>query len=99
MTTERNQSRMPVVAAPVWRDGNGDLSWEAGVSIAYYDYAVGEGLTKVLIGISTEGKPGLELIIGGSQINTFLDQALTLDDIRELRDNLSALLDDPRLLH
>ena len=37
-----------IEAAPVYRQANGDLSWEAGVSIAHFDYAVGEGLTRVL---------------------------------------------------
>lgn len=97
MTTEQSRPHMPVVATPVWRDGDGDLDREAGVSIAYYDYSVGEGLTNVLIGISAEGKPGLELIIGGSQINAFLNDVLTLADVRQLRDNLSALLADPRV--
>ena len=65
----------------------------------YTDLAAGAGLTRVVIGSYGDGKAGLELIIGGSQINQYIDEVLTVDDVRELRDNLSALLADPRLLH
>ena len=37
-------------------------------------------------------------MIGGWPINEHLDEVLTLDDVRQLRDNLTALLNDARLL-
>lgn len=63
----------------------------------YTDYAAGDGLSKVVIGTYSKDKPGVELIIGGSAINERLDEVITLADARQLRDNLSALLADPRL--
>lgn len=54
-------------------------------------------VTKVAIGVSGANKPGFELIIGGSQINQYLNDVLTLADVAQLRDNLNALLADPRL--
>ena len=86
-----------VVATPVWRQANGDLSWEAGVSIACFDYAIGEGLTRALIGTHDHDKEGIELIIGGNPINERVEEVITLADVRRLRDNLSTLLADPRV--
>ena len=63
----------------------------------YTDLAVGEGLTRVVIGVSGANKPGLELIIGGHAINQYLNESITLADVAQLRDNLNALLADPRL--
>jgi hypothetical protein len=62
------------------------------------DYSCGAGLTKALIGTGMESKLGIELIIGGSSVNSDIDQVLTLADVRELRDNLTALLGDARLV-
>lgn len=86
-----------VEVTPVYRQANGDLSWEAGVEVASVDYATGEGLTKVLIGTHPGDKAGIELIIGGTPINERLCEVITLADVRRLRDNLSALLADARL--
>ena len=38
-----------------------------------------------------------ELIIGGTCINEYLREVITLADVRTLRDNLTVLLDDPRV--
>ena len=62
----------------------------------YTDFTIGEGLTKVLIGTYND-KPGIELVIGGACINTYLHEVITLADVGQLRDNLTALLNDARL--
>ena len=90
----------PVAAikvTPVYRQANGDLSWEAGVEVVGFDYTIGEGLTKVLIGVGGGVREGIELIIGGSALNQRLSEVITLADVRRLRDNLSALLTNPRV--
>ena len=89
MTTERNQPRMPVVEIETWQSDDG---------VIYADLVAGEGLTKAVLGVRAPHESGLELIIGGSPINTYINQVLTLDDVRALRDNLSALLNDACLL-
>ena len=61
----------------------------------FTDLVIGEGLTKVVIGAYGD-KSGVELIIGGSVINQYLADVLTLADVAQLRDNLNALLADPR---
>jgi hypothetical protein len=76
---------------------DGDLTDEPGGPLACTDFVVGDGLTKALIGIHTD-KPGVELIIGGSAINEQLDEVLTLADVRQLRDNLTVLMSDERLV-
>ncbi len=63
----------------------------------YTDFVIGDGLTGVLIGTYGSDKPGVELTIGGSNLNARVDQILTLSDVRQLRDNLTAILGDPRL--
>ena len=64
----------------------------------YTDYQAGSGLTGVMIGTYDNDKPGVELIIGGKPINEMIDQVMTLADVRQLRDNLTALLNDARLV-
>jgi hypothetical protein len=64
----------------------------------YTDFTTGDGLTGVLIGTYGSDKPGVELVIGGTNINERVDQVLTLADVRELRDNLTVLLEDARLI-
>ena len=78
----------PAVQVETWQLEGGEVNT---------DYAIGEGLTRVVIGISGNDKPGLELIIGGSAINQYLNEVLTLADVRQLRDNLNTILADPRL--
>lgn len=66
---------------------------------AYIDFTIGDGLTKVLIGTyDGSSKDGVELKIGGKSMNIYNDQIITLADVRQLRDNLTALLSDPRLI-
>jgi hypothetical protein len=76
------------IRAEEWADEDGH---------AYIDFKIGDGLTKVLIGSYSGDKAGVELIIGGESINSGKDEVLTLSDVRQLRDNLTALLNDPRL--
>lgn len=75
MTTERNQPRMPVVEIETWQSDDG---------VIYADLVAGEGLTKAVLGVRAPHESGLELIIGGSPINTYINQVLTLDDVRAL---------------
>ncbi len=63
----------------------------------YVDFTAGDELTKVLIGTYGCDKPGIELVIGGTGINERVDKVITLADVRQLRDNLTAILGDPRL--
>lgn len=72
-------------------------TWQLEYGETNTDFTVGQGLTRVTIGISGSDKPGLELIIGGNAINQYLNEVLTLADVRQLRDNLNILLADPRL--
>jgi hypothetical protein len=78
-------------------DSKGELTDAPGGLLACTDYVVGDGLTKVVIGQHAGDKSGVELIIGGSCINEHLDEVITLADVRELRDNLTVLLNDLRL--
>lgn len=57
---------------------------------------VGEGFTEARIA-QDDDQPGVLLVVGGSCINQELGEIITLDDVRQLRDNLTALLSDPRL--
>ena len=64
----------------------------------YVDFLAGEGITKVLIGFYGPDKPGIELAIGEYCLNPLLTEVITLADVRTLRDNLSTLLADPRVI-
>lgn len=57
----------------------------------------GEGLTEVRVCPDGEDQPGVLLVIGGTAINEENDQIITLADLRQIRDNLSVILADPRL--
>lgn len=59
-------------------------------------FTVGEGLTRVQIAPEDEW-PGVYLNIGHTGINDQIDQIITLEDVRQLHQNLTALLNDPRL--
>ena len=73
-------------------------TWQGEIGTPYTDFSVGTGLTGVMIGNYGSDKDGVELVVGGRPINEHLDEVLTLADIRQLRDNLTALLNDPRLV-
>ena len=73
-------------------------TWQGEVGTPYTDFHAGAGLTGVMIGNYGSDKDGIELVIGGYPINEHLDEVLTLADVRQLRDNLDALLSDARLL-
>jgi len=60
-------------------------------------FTTGEGLTKVYVSADDHEWPGVHLIIGGSSINDGIDEIIALADLRQLRDNLTALLADERL--
>jgi hypothetical protein len=79
-------------ATPITSD-----TWQNDDGTTYTDYTVGTGLTKVLVGTYAGEKDGVELTIGGCPINERLEQVLTLADVRQIRDNLSALLGDVRV--
>lgn len=81
-----------------YRAPNGDLADEPIGPIACTDFTLGDGLTKTRIGTYGGEKPGIALIIGGNGINEMFGEIITLADLRQLRDNLSALLSDPRVL-
>ena len=72
--------------------------WQGEAGAAYTDFTVGNGLTKVLLGTHSGDKSGVELVVGGACINERSDEVLPLDDVRQLRDNLTALLNDTRVL-
>lgn len=71
-------------------------TWQSEAGEPYTDFTIGDGLTRVLIGTYND-KPGIELVIGGACINTYLHEVITLADVRQLRDNLTALLEDTQL--
>ena len=73
-------------------------TWQGETGTSYTDFSVGSELTGVMVGTLADGKDGIDLVIGGRDINPHLDEVLTLDDVRQLRDNLTALLNDPRLV-
>ncbi len=73
------------------------LAWES-EDHHYTDYYVGIGPVRTVIGTYDGDKAGIELIIGGVALNTGLEEIITLADVRQLRDNLTALLSDARLL-
>jgi len=75
---------------------------ECGRDRAWLDFQAGDQVgERVMIGVDIlGGRPGVELVILGNQIGpSFIDQPqLTLDDVRQIRDDLTALLADDRLL-
>ena len=73
-----------------------ELTWESEGS-SYTDYYIDVGVARVVIGTYND-KPGVELIINGVGLNPELAEIITLADVRRLRDNLTALLSDARLL-
>lgn len=92
------QAEHQIEVAYAYRAPDGDLVDEPIGPIACTDFTLGDGLTKVLIGDYSGDKPGIELVIGGTCINDRIEQVITLADVRQLRDNLTALLSDPRVL-
>lgn len=76
---------MPAVTVTTWRQ--------------YFTFHAGSEMTEVMVGPhgGDGDKPGVELIIGGTCINDLPDHIITLADLRTLRDNLTALLNDARL--
>ena len=72
-------------------------AWQSDDGVSYSDLVAGEGLTQVTIGNRAPREPGIELLIGGRAINERTADVLTTADLRQLRDNLTALLADPRL--
>jgi hypothetical protein len=82
----------PAVCVEQWQSDDEDES-----SSTYTDFTVGDGPIKVMIGTYDGEKAGVELVIGGSNINDKTEEVLTLADVRQLRDNLTALLSDERL--
>lgn len=84
---------------PTYRAANGDLTSEPVGPVAYHDFSVGDGLTRVLIG-PFEDERGIDLIIAGCQVGSGCvdDPQLTFQQVREIRDNLTTLLDDPRVV-
>ena len=72
-------------------------AWQSDDGVSYSDLVAGEGLTQVTIGNRAPREPGIELLIGSRAINERTQDVLTIDDVRELRDNLTALLADPRM--
>lgn len=73
-------------------------TWQGEAGTFYTDFSVGSGLTGVMVGTLGDDKRGIDLVIGGRDINPHTDEVLTMDDVRQLRDNLTALLNDARLL-
>lgn len=84
----QDATQAPTVAAEIWQDETGTT---------YTDYMAGEGLTRVLVGSYGGDKAGVELSIGGHSLNEGLAQVITLADVRQLRDNLGAILCDARV--
>lgn len=72
-------------------------TWQSEDGVSFTDFHTGAGLTRASIGTYGDDKPGLELVVGGNGINEMIDEVLTLADVRQLRDNLTALLEDTRL--
>jgi hypothetical protein len=87
-----------VLAPPAEMPEVNEITWQSEDGVSYTDFHAGAGLTRVMIGTYGSDKAGLELIVGGRPINEHLDEVLTLADVRQLRDNLDALLSDARLL-
>jgi hypothetical protein len=71
-----------------WQNKKGTIRWQNFRIAERVDVGVLEGGTK----------PGIELTIAGNSINEDLTDIWTLDDLRQLRDDLCALLADDRLL-
>lgn len=72
-------------------------TWQSDEKVTYTDFDAGAGLSSVTLGCYSGEKPGVELIIGGNCINERLSEVITLADVQTLRDNLTALLQDPRV--
>jgi hypothetical protein len=66
---------------------------------SWIDFSIGEP-ERVLIGahLSGPGASYIEVIIDGTPINEFVGDIWTLDNLRQLRDDLTALLNDDRLV-
>lgn len=89
-----------VFAEPTYRDpASGDLTDDPACPLAYHDFVIGEDLTRVLIG-PFDSAYGIELLIAGCQVgSSFADEPqLTFDQVRQIRDNLTALLEDARVI-
>lgn len=87
-----------ITVTPIYRDPeSGDLTEEPAGAPVLYDFTIGTDLTKVMLGTFGGEKRGVDLIIGGTCINDYLHQVITLADVRTLRDNLDTLLADPRV--
>jgi hypothetical protein len=73
-------------------------TWQGGAASAHtwQNYIIGERITVGLL--PSVIKPGIELTIAGNPINQELIDIWTLDDLRQLRDDLSDLLADERLV-
>jgi len=84
-------------AAPLAAPAIQAEQWQSEDGTVYTDFVIGDGLTKVLIGTHGGQKSGVELIIGKSPLNERVEEVMTLDDVRQLRDNLTALLNDAGL--
>jgi hypothetical protein len=82
----------PLVAPAIQNE-----QWQSEDGTTYTDFAIGDGLTKALISPDGHERPGVHLIIGGSSINDHTEEVITLADVRQLRDNLTALLNDARV--
>jgi hypothetical protein len=83
-----DEDDLPVIRFEQWQGEDGPI---------YNDFVAGDGLTKVLIGTYGDDKAGVELIIGGTGINDKVEDVITLADVCQLRDNLTAILSDARL--
>ena len=86
-----------VLAPPAALPHVEELTWES-EGKRYTDYYTGIGPVRAVIGTYDGDKRGIELIIGGIALNQGLEEIITLADVRQLRDNLDALLRDARLL-
>jgi hypothetical protein len=75
---------------------------ESGHDRAWLDFTTGAlDDHRVVVGVDiVGGRPGIDLIILGNQVGSGFveDPALTLADLRQIRDDLSALLEDDRLV-
>ena len=85
---ERAQAPATPIALEEWHGEDGET---------YTDFTIGSGLTRVLLGNYDGKKPGIELLIGETCLNERLVEVITLADVQTLRDNLNALLADPRV--
>ena len=86
-------SGLPAVNLETWQGDEDDDEADT----VYTDFKAGTGLTEVMVGTYGGDKAGIELHINSIPLNVWKHEVITLADLAQIRDNITALLNDERL--